>query len=572
MAHARPMPRNSKSTEAVGECKAREPGLWSLPSQNWNYLQYSPFLRLHVRLLPMSVFALFLCFAALTLAMVIGFFAGRFAGARGAETVRAQERLDTERSRAEGAQALALLRAEAAANNRDRDRAVGELSIARDELSAAARQLAVVREALAAAEADGRARLESLRDKEAQLLRAGDSFAALQAELRETAATLEGARKQNEVEATESEKKLALLAGAEEKLGNQFKVLASEIFREKSRVFREESEASLGSLLTPLRERMGEFQQRVEALQREGVVGRTELREQLGNLKTLNEQLSSEASNLARALKGSTKTQGDWGEVLLGRMLDAAGLRAGKEYRVQQSFSTEEGRQARPDIILDLPGDKHLVIDSKVSLNSYTEYCGCEDEPTRKRHVERHARALRDHVDGLSKKSYQALHGLRSVDFVVMFVPIEPAYLLAIAHDEELWQRAWQRDVLLVSPGTLFPVIRTIAHIWKQEKQTRNVEEIVRQAGALYDKVALFADTFVDVGKRLDGAKSAYDKAWGQLRSGNGDVLSRIERMRQLGLPTNKKMPPALASDEEGVLEPLFREEQASGNGRSAIS
>ncbi len=489
--------------------------------------------------------------AGLVVAACLGF----VAGARSARAERANEQFEAERRRAEGVQALALARAESEHLGRERDRIGAEFAAARAELEHAAQELARTRASLAAAEGDGRARAEHLREKDARLLAAESSIASLYDELRTTSAALESARKQIEVEANESEKKLKLLADAEEKLGNQFKVLAADIFREKSQRFQEESEKSLGGLLNPLRERMGEFQQRVEALQKEGLVGRTELREQLGSLKALNEQLSSEAGNLARALKGSSKTQGDWGEVLLARMLEGAGLRAGREYRVQQSFSTEEGKQARPDIILDLPGDKHLVIDSKVSLNCYTESCGCEDEGARKRLLERHAKALRDHVEDLSKKSYQALHGLRSVDFVVMFVPIEPAYLAALAHDEGLWQRAWQRDVLLVSPGTLFPVIRTIAHIWNQEKQTRSVEEIVKQAGALYDKVAGFAETFVDVGKRLDGAKVSYDKAMGQLKNGSGDVLTRLERIRQLRVPTTKRMPPSLAAEVEDLEE-----------------
>ncbi len=491
-----------------------------------------------------------LALASLALA-IAAFFLGRSAGSRSSDAARASERFEAARLLAGEAQAHALAREQASAAGRNHDRLDADLAALRTELAAALTSRSSTQSALAAAEADARARAEHLRATEERLAATEAAEASLQKELQHKAAALESANRQIELEAAETEKKLKLLTDAEEKLGNQFKVLAAEIFREKSQRFREESEAGLGALLNPLRERMGEFQQKVEALQQEGVIGRTELREQLGSLKMLNEQLSSEAGNLVRALKGSSKTQGDWGEVLLARMLEGAGLRAGREYRVQQSLSTDEGRQMRPDIILDLPSDKHLVIDSKVSLNSYTEYCACEDEPSRKKLLERHVRALRDHIDGLNKKSYQALHQLRSVDFVVMFVPIEPAYLLAIAHDETLWQRAWERDVLLVSPGTLFPVIRTVAHIWKQERQTRNVEEIVRQAGALYDKVALFAETFLDVGKRIDAAKGSYEKAFGQLKSGSGDVLTRVERMRQLGIPTTKKMPPALAGDAE---------------------
>ena len=467
-------------------------------------------------------------------AAIAGLLLGRAAGARAVHAARAADRAEAERRLADARHSLAL--------EYQRDSARADAS-------------------LAAARADAEARAEHALEREESLAKAEQTISGLHAELRTKSAELESAKKHIELEALNTEKKLKLLTDAEEKLGNQFKVLAAEIFREKSQRFKEESEASLGGLLNPLRERMGEFQQRVEALQQEGLVGRTELREQLGHLKALNEQLSLEASGLARALKGSTKTQGDWGEVLLTRMLDSAGLRAGQEYHVQQSLRSEEGRQMRPDIVLDLPGDKHLVIDSKVSLNSYTEHCSAEDEPTRKQYIERHATSLRNHIDGLSKKSYQALHQLSSLDFVVMFVPIEPAYLLAIAHDDTLWQRAWERDVLLVSPGTLFPVIRTIAHIWKQEKQTRNIEEIVRQGGGLYDQVALFARTFVDVGERIETAKAAYEKARGQLTDGKGNVLRRIERLRDLGVSSTKKLPAALAVDTDDE-EPADRAEQ----------
>ena len=494
------------------------------------------------------------------LAAALIFLAGYGRGSRKSERMRASDCLEAERRRAEDVQALALARAETDTLARDRERLHAELARSVAAHQTALHLAAAKDTALAAAEAESRTRAEHLREKETRLLAGERSLAELQGELKGTTAALEAARKQIELEAGETDRKLKLMTDAEEKLGNQFKVLAAEIFREKSQRFREENERSLGGLLNPLRERMGEFQQKVEALQQEGVVGRTELREQLGHLKSLNEQLSSEASNLARALKGSSKTQGDWGEVLLARMLESAGLRPDKEYRVQQTLSTDEGRQMRPDIILDLPGGKHLVIDSKVSLNSYTEYCGCIDEPARKGLAERHTSAIREHVDGLSQKRYQALRQLRSVDFVVMFIPIEPAYLLALAHDEALWQRAWEREVLLVSPRTLCPVIRTVAHIWKQERQTRNVEEIVRQAGALYDKIAIFADTFLDVGKRIDAAKGSYEKAYGQLRTGNGDVLTRVDRLRQLGVPTAREMPLGLAIDPgmEAMLESAY--------------
>jgi DNA recombination protein RmuC len=347
------------------------------------------------------------------------------------------------------------------------------------------------------------------------------------------------------------EERAALFAGARVDMANSFEKLAANILEDKSKRFTDHNRANIEQVLHPLRERLGEFQLKVEGLQQDGVVGRTELKTQIEALRGMNEKLSLDANNLVKALKGSSKQQGDWGELILIDMLKDAGLQEGQQFRVQASFANEEGRQSRPDVILNLPGEKHLVIDSKVSLVSYTEHCSCDDEPGRKVLLDQHARSLRAHIDGLSRKAYQTLHQLQSIDFMVMFVPIEPAYLLALAHDGSLWRHAWNKDVLLVSPGTLFPVIRTIAHIWQQERQTRNVEEILKHAGGLYDKVAIFAESFEDVGKKLDSTRGAYDKAFGQLKTGKSNVLGRIGRLKSLGLTASRKMPANFQADEE---------------------
>ncbi len=375
-----------------------------------------------------------------------------------------------------------------------------------------------------------------------------------------------------------AEEKLALVTDARTELSHQFESLANKVLEEKSKRFDEQNSASMGTLLAPLREKLSDFQAKVEALKEDGIAGRSELKVQIESLRTMNEKLSVGADNLVKALKGSSKTQGDWGEVLLIGILEAAGLRREQEYRVQASFSTEEGNHVRPDIILNLPNHKHLVIDSKVSLSSYSEYCTCEDEESRKAFLDRHTLSLRNHIDGLSKKAYQGLHQLQSLDFVIMFVPIEPAYLLALAADGNLWQRAWAKDVLLVSPGTLYPVLRTIQYAWQQERQSRNVEEIMRQGSALYDKVATFAITFEEVGKKLIGARASYDRAYGQLTGGPGNVLGRIEKMQALGLRKTKSMPASMSrhdadehegpglhdSDDPGALSFPLREPERS--------
>ncbi len=487
-----------------------------------------------------------LALGGLTLA-VGAFFLGRSAGSRSSEAehgaARAADRLEAARLLAEEAQAHALAREKNAALERERDRVAAELSAARGELSAALAAASSSQSALAVEQAGARARAESLLATEARLAATESTAAALQKELQHKAAALESANKQIEIEALETEKKLKLLTDAEEKLGNQFKVLAAEIFREKSQHFREESEASLGNLLNPLKERLGDFQLRVEALRDDGIRGRQELKQQIGDLKDLNQQLSSEAGNLVRALKGSSKTQGDWGEFVLEQMLDRAGLRRDHEYRVQTSMAGAENTRARPDVILNLPGGRHLVIDAKVSLVDYSAYCDCEDELARSASLAKHVGSVRAHIKELSGRNYPGLYQLESMDFVVMFVPIEPAFLLAIARDGALWQEAWDKNVLLVSPSTLLFVVRTVAHLWRQERQRSNVQEIVDRGGELYDKFAAFAKDLSELGNKLGDAQKAYDNAYSKLARGKGNAIRQVEMLRTLGARASKEIP-----------------------------
>jgi DNA recombination protein RmuC len=499
------------------------------------------------------------CFALF--AGVAGFLAGRGAGARASEAARAADRMEGERRRADDTQTLALLRAENTTLGRDRDRLSAENTTLRTELTTSAQSLSAARSALAAAEAESRTRAEHLSEKEARLLATEDQVASLQNELRRTSAALESSRKQIEIEGGETEKKLKLLADAEEKLGNQFKVLAADIFREKSQRFREENEVSLSGLLNPLKQRLGDFQQRVEALRDDGIKGREELKQQIGDLKDLNQQLSSEASNLVRALKGSSKTQGDWGEFVLEQMLENAGLRRDHEYRVQAGMAGAENSRARPDVILNLPGGRHLVIDAKVSLLDYSAHCDGVDDAARAASLGRHVGSVRSHIKELSGRNYPGLYQLESMDFVVMFVPIEPAFLLAIARDGALWQEAWDRNVLLVSPSTLLFVVRTVAHLWRQEKQRKNVQEIVDRGGELYDKFAAFAKDLIEVGSKLGDAQKAYDNAYSKLARGKGNAIRQVEMLRTLGVKPSKQIPRELT---DAAQEDLLHELAAS--------
>jgi DNA recombination protein RmuC len=417
-----------------------------------------------------------------------------------------------------------------------------------DGLRSAAAELRIQEARLQAELAAARERQSESR---AEAALAGEKQEALLRELRELAEQLAQTRAELAAERTAGPEKLALVTGAREELADRFKTLAGEIFEEKSQRFADTNRTSIDQLLTPLRERLGEFQAKVEELKVDGVAGRSELKTHIEGLRSLNERLSVEASGLVAALKGSSKTQGDWGEMLLERMLEDCGMRKGHEYLVQESYSREDGTRARPDVILNLPGDKHLVVDAKVSLVDYNAYCDCEDEGSRGVALARHVGSLRSHIRALKKRDYQMLYQLQSIDFVVMFVPIEPAYLLALSRDGRLWQEAWENDVLLVSPGTLFPVIRTVAHLWRQEQQNRNVEEIVDRGALLYDKLAAFAADLVKVGVGLGTARDSYDEAMKKLTTGRGNAIRQAELLKDLGVKPSKQMPKELV----GVLQ-----------------
>jgi DNA recombination protein RmuC len=397
-------------------------------------------------------------------------------------------------------------------------------------------------------------------------------LAERQGAMERVAVDLEQSRRQSETARIEAEKlrtsleseragaaeKIELLQQAREELSNQFKALANEILEQKAKTFTEQNQANLTQVLTPLREKFGEFQQKVESLEKEGITGRTELKTQIEQLRTLNERLSADAANLVTALKGSSKTQGDWGELVLEKLLESAGLRRDFEYVVQKTMGRENGGNARLDVILNLPENKHLVIDSKVSLNAYTDYCNLEDEEERKQALRQHLHSVRAHLKELSAREYQDLYGLQSLDFVLMFVPVEPAFMLAIANDTRLWQDAWDKNVLLVSPSSLLCMVRTVAQIWRQERQSRNVEEIAKRGRILYDKFVRFAEELIKVGRRIGEAREAYDKAYTQLALADGNLVSQAQKLVKLGVKPNKTLPQPLldqATQTEEMLE-----------------
>ena len=376
-------------------------------------------------------------------------------------------------------------------------------------------------------------------DKREQLERAKGELTSQKSQLAEVSTRLESERQQ-------SQEKLTLLLEAKEALANQFKSLASDILEEKSKRFAEQNQTSLGLLLDPLKVRLQEFQGKVELFYDTEGKQRSALSQQVTQLLDLNKTLSDDAKNLTQALKGSSKSQGSWGELILERVLEASGLRKGEEYDVQESHSRDDGSRAQPDVVIHLPEDRHLVVDAKVSLTAYEEYASAESDLERQAALRRHVDSIKSHIKGLSEKNYQALYGLKSLDFVLMFVPIEPAFMLGVTQDNRLFMDAWAKNVLLVSPSTLLFVVRTVAHLWRQEAQNRNAQEIAKRGAELYDRLSAFVTDLEKVGDRLRQAQDSYSDAFAKLSTNKGNVIRQAEMLKELGVKPTKVLPQAL--------------------------
>ena len=365
-------------------------------------------------------------------------------------------------------------------------------------------------------------------------------------EIARLTAELVGARAELLTERNQGSEKLALLEGAREQLSQQFKNLAQEILERNSVTFSAQNQTNLGQVLEPLKVQLAEFRRQVESVHVSEVKDRTALGEQINHLRNLNSQLSQDAQNLAQALKGEAKLQGDWGEMILDRVLELSGLRKGVAYDAQQTIIADDGTALRPDAIVHLPGGKDLIVDAKVSLKAYEQYVRLDDEVAREGAMKQHVESIRNHIKGLSSKRYQQSPDLRTVDFVVMFIPLEPAFLSAISYNQDLWEEAWKKDVLLVSPSTLLFVVRTVAHLWRQEDQQRNSQAIANQGTKLLDKFYGFVDELEKIGKHLGQAHESYDQAYKKLWSGRGSMISQAEKLRDLGLKPGKALPPRL--------------------------
>lgn len=406
------------------------------------------------------------------------------------------------------------------------------------EISRLTAELAAEREALAIARREGAVAKAATTTAETRI---GD----LTSEITEL-------RTRTDDEREHAAEKLQMLLQAKEALSNQFKSLANEILEEKAKRFAEQNQTNLGQLLAPLRNQLIEFKGKVEEVYVQEGKDRSALSEQVRQLVSLNQTLSEDARNLTQALKGQAKTQGMWGELILERVLEASGLRKGHEYKVQDSQTREDGSRAQPDVVIELPENRKLVVDAKVSLVAYERFVSAETDNERAIALKLHLSSVREHIKGLSDKSYHQLYGLQSLDFVLAFVPVEPAFMLAVTNDNELFMDAWQRNVLLVSPSTLLFVVRTVAHLWRQEAQSRNAQEIAKRGGQLYDKLVSFATDLQKVGERLTQAKTSYDDAHARLVTGNGNVIRQAEMLKGLGVKPTKSMPKGLLEIAEG--------------------
>lgn len=332
----------------------------------------------------------------------------------------------------------------------------------------------------------------------------------------------------------------------QEKFTKDFEILANKILEDKTSKFTEKNKENMEQILNPLQEKIKSFEKKVEDTHKESIEKQSALRQQILGLKELNEQMSKDAVNLTRALKGDSKKQGDWGELQLETILEKAGLQKDIHYTTQDGYRDEEERLKKPDLIINLPDQKHLIIDSKVSLTGYERFFNAENELDEKVSLKSHVQSIQKHIKELGTKNYSALYGINSPDYVIMFVPIEPALMLALQQDQDLYLQALDKNVVMVSTSTLLATLSTVASIWKQEDQKRNVIEIASQAGALYDKFEGLVQDLLKIGKQINASQESYRGAMNKLSEGKGNLITRVEKLKELGAKTKKSIPSKL--------------------------
>ena len=383
---------------------------------------------------------------------------------------------------------------------------------------------------------------------------------ALENKLLNAANDLEELRKEKELLVVENTKQFAELTSLKDKLSEnkaeveklqekftkEFENLANKILDEKSTKFTEKNKENMQTILNPLQEKIKLFEDKVDKTHKESIDYHAALRQQILGLKELNLQMSKEAINLTKALKGDSKAQGNWGELVLERVLEKSGLEKDREYHVQQSFTTEEGNRVLPDVVINLPDNKKMVVDSKVSLTAYEQFVNSDEEVEKERFLKEHVASLKRHVDQLSEKKYEDLYKIDSPDFVLLFVPIEPAFAVALNFDSSLYNKAFEKNIVIVTPTTLLATLRTIDTMWNNEKQQRNAIEIARQAGALYDKFDGLLKDLIGIGKKIDASKTDYNAAMNKLVEGKGNLITSVEKIKKLGAKAKKALPDAI--------------------------
>ncbi|MGR9105369.1 MAG: DNA recombination protein RmuC [Gammaproteobacteria bacterium] len=355
-----------------------------------------------------------------------------------------------------------------------------------------------------------------------------------------------------EEERIKAGEKLELIKSAERQMVHQFESLGARILDEKSKIFSEQNTLNLNRLLSPLREQLGEFRKKVDDVYVEESKDRASLREAIRALNLENQRIGQEANNLVRALKGDSKVQGVWGELVLERVLERSGLRNGIEYHTQGGFRDADNRLLKPDVIVHLPENKEIIIDSKVSLVAYETYASADSDPVRQQAIKDHIRAVKAHIKSLSEKDYSSLRGLRSLDFVLLFMPIETAFLLAFEHDESLFAEALQRNIIVVTPTTLLATLRTIENIWRYERQNENARMIAGKAASLYDKIRVFVEDFEKLGAQIATVHGTYESARNRLSQGKGNLLRQAGNFVDLGIQVKKKLPRSVLDQASG--------------------
>ena len=402
-----------------------------------------------------------------------------------------------------------------------------------------------------AAEAERRAVAEEKSSRvpglEEELGKTTQRNAVLQAKLSELETRLEDERRN-------ADEKLALLQEARDQLKLEFQNVANKIFEDKSQKFTEQNRDNIEGVLKPMREQLMDFKKKVEDVYDKESKDRVSLLNEIIHLKTLNERISGDAVNLTNALKGQSKTRGSWGEMILERVLEESGLQKGREYEIQTMYASEEGQRRHPDVIVHLPEGKDIVIDSKVSLIAYEKYCTADKEETRDKRLKEHISSVRTHIKALSGKRYEELEGIRTLDFVLMFLPIEGAFWTAIESEQGLFNEAFDKNIMLVSPSTLLATLRIINNIWRYEDQNKNAMIIAKKAGDLHDKFVGFIEALDEVGQKIDKARESYQTARNRLIEGRGNLVRRSIELRQLGVKAQKELP-------EGLIAQALEEE-----------